>query len=47
VDETAAEVAAKHLGWTEEQAGREVEDFRKYVERYRPKDFREGVPAGV
>jgi glycerol-3-phosphate dehydrogenase len=47
VDEAAAEVAAKHLGWTEEQAGKEVEDFRKFVERYRPKDFREKEPAGV
>ena len=47
VDEAAAEVAVKHLGWTEEQAGKEVEAFRKYVERYRPKDFREREPAGV
>ncbi len=47
VDEAAAEVAAKYLGWTEEQADREVEGFRKYVERYRPKDFREKEPAGA
>jgi len=46
-DEAAAEVAAKHLGWTGEQAEKEVEGFRKYVERYRPKDFREKEPAGV
>jgi hypothetical protein len=37
----------KYLGWTEEQAETEVEGFRKYVERYRPKDFREKEPAGV
>src|SRR5918997_1815946 len=47
VDEAAAAVAAKYLGWTEEQADREGEGFRKYVERYRPKDFREKEPAGA
>jgi glycerol-3-phosphate dehydrogenase len=47
VDEAAAKVATDHLGWTEERAREEVEDFRRYVERYRPKSFREGEPAGV
>jgi hypothetical protein len=47
VDEAAAEVGVNHLGWTEEQAEREVEDYRRYVERYRPKDFREKESAGV
>jgi glycerol-3-phosphate dehydrogenase len=47
VDEAAAEVAVNHLGWTEEQAEREVEDYRRYVERYRPKDFREKESTGV
>ena len=47
VDEAAAAVAVNHLGWTEEQAEREIEDYRRYVERYRPKDFREKESAGV
>jgi len=47
LDEAAAEVAVKYLGWSEEQASREVEDYRRYVERYRPRDFREQELAGV
>ena len=47
VDEAAAQVAVRYLGWTEERADREVEGFRKYVERYRPKDFRQKEPAGA
>ncbi|MDP9485096.1 MAG: glycerol-3-phosphate dehydrogenase/oxidase [Actinomycetota bacterium] len=47
VDEAAAGVAARYLGWSEERAEREVQDYRKYVERYRPRDFREKEPAGV
>ena len=47
VDEAAAKVAVDHLGWTEDRAREEVENFRRYVERYRPKSFREGEPAGV
>ena len=47
VDEAAAKVAVEHLGWTEERAREEVENFRRYVERYRPKSFREGERAGV
>jgi glycerol-3-phosphate dehydrogenase len=46
-DEAAARVAVEHLGWTEERADVEVENFRRYVQRYRPKSFREGEPAGV
>ena len=45
VDEAAASVAVEHLGWTEERAKEEVENFRRYVERYRPKSFREETPA--
>jgi len=41
VDEAAARVAVKHLGWSEERAGSEVEAYRRYVERYKPKSFRE------
>jgi glycerol-3-phosphate dehydrogenase len=41
VDEAAARVAAKHLGWNEERARSEVEAYRRYVERYKPKSFRE------
>ena len=45
VDEAAAKVAVEHLGWTEDRAREEVENFRRYIERYRPKSFREGAPA--
>jgi len=47
VDEAAAEVAVRHLGWDEERAEREVQDFREYVERYKPRAFREGQPVGA
>ena len=46
VDEAAAQVAVKHLGWTEERAKSEVEAYRKFVERYRPKSMREEKVAG-
>ena len=45
VDEAAAQVAVRHLGWTEERAEREVREYRDYVQRYRPKKFREREPA--
>ncbi len=41
VDEAAAQVAVKHLGWSEERAKSEVDAYRQYVERYKPKSFRE------
>ena len=41
VDSVAAEIAAKHLGWTESRAAKEVKAYREYVERYRPKTDRE------
>jgi glycerol-3-phosphate dehydrogenase len=41
VDEAAARVATAHLGWSEERARSEVEAYRRYVERYTPKSFRE------
>jgi glycerol-3-phosphate dehydrogenase len=47
VDEAATEVAVKHLGWTEERAQREVEDYRRYIQRYRPREMRESEAAGV
>jgi glycerol-3-phosphate dehydrogenase len=47
VDEAAAQVAVKNLGWSEERAHREVEDYRKYIQRYRPKEMREKEAAGV
>jgi glycerol-3-phosphate dehydrogenase len=37
VDEAAAEVAVRHLGWDRERAAREVSEHRRYVERFRPK----------
>jgi glycerol-3-phosphate dehydrogenase len=46
VDEAAAQVAVKHLGWTEERARSEIEAYRKFVERYRPKSMREEKVAG-
>jgi glycerol-3-phosphate dehydrogenase len=45
VDKASARVAARHLGWTEERAEREVEEYRDYVQRYKPKEFREREPA--
>jgi glycerol-3-phosphate dehydrogenase len=41
VDEAAAQVAVRHLGWSEERAKSEVDAYRQYVERYRPRSFRE------
>ncbi len=46
VDEAAAQVAVRHLGWTEERAEREVKEYRDYVQRYKPKEFRKREPAG-
>ena len=34
--ERAARVAQKFLGWDESRAAREVENYRRYVERFRP-----------
>ena len=45
VDEAAAKVAVEHLGWTEERAKEEVENYHRYVERYRPKSFRQKETA--
>jgi glycerol-3-phosphate dehydrogenase len=36
--EAAARVARKHLGWNEERAAFEVDSYRRYVERFRPKE---------
>ena len=47
VDEAAARVAVKHLGWSEDRARSEVEAYRRYVERYKPKAFREGEPVNA
>jgi glycerol-3-phosphate dehydrogenase len=41
VDEAAAQVAVKHLGWSEARAKSEVDAYRRYVERYKPRSFRE------
>jgi glycerol-3-phosphate dehydrogenase len=45
VDEAVAWIAVRHLGWTEERAEREVGEYRDYVRRFRPKEFRAGEPA--
>jgi len=41
VDEAAARIAVKHLDWSEERAKSEVEAYRRYVERYKPRSLRE------
>jgi glycerol-3-phosphate dehydrogenase len=41
VDEAAAKVVVKHLDWDEERAEREVQDFRAFIKRFRPKALRE------
>jgi glycerol-3-phosphate dehydrogenase len=47
VDKAAARVAVRHLGWTEERAEREVREYRDYVRRYKPKEFREREAASA
>ena len=41
VAEAAAGVAVKHLGWEQERAEREVREYREWIERYTPKEFRD------
>ena len=45
VDEAAAEIAVKHLGWDQERAEREVNEYREWIERYKPKQFRQEETA--
>jgi glycerol-3-phosphate dehydrogenase len=45
VDEAAAQVAVQHLGWSEERARSEVEAYRGYVERYKPRSMRGWEPT--
>ncbi|MGI8594572.1 MAG: glycerol-3-phosphate dehydrogenase C-terminal domain-containing protein, partial [Solirubrobacteraceae bacterium] len=40
-DRAAARVAQSHLRWDETRAAREVEDFRRYMRRYRPRGLAE------
>lgn len=47
VDESAAEVCVKYLGWSQDRAGREVEEFREWIKRYTPKALREREGAGA
>jgi glycerol-3-phosphate dehydrogenase len=35
----AAEVARKYLGWTESRVAREMADYRKYIERFHPREL--------
>ncbi len=44
VDRAAARIVQRHLGWSEERAEWEVEAYRDYVRRYRPKVMREARP---
>jgi glycerol-3-phosphate dehydrogenase len=41
VDEAAAQVAVRHLGWSRERAEREVKEYRDFVRRYKPKTLSE------
>jgi glycerol-3-phosphate dehydrogenase len=41
VADAAAQVAVKHLGWEDEHAEREVREYREWIERYTPKEFRD------
>jgi len=41
VADAAAEVAVKHFGWDGERAEREVREYREWIERYTPKEFRD------
>ena len=41
VDEAAAQVAVRHLGWSRERAEREVKEYRDFVRRYKPKALSE------
>jgi glycerol-3-phosphate dehydrogenase len=36
-DEEAAKAAQKFLGWSEERAKKEVENYRRYIKRFHPK----------
>src|SRR5215211_2002107 len=45
VDEAAAEVAVKHLGWSEERAKEEVAKYRDWIRRYTPKALRKEAGA--
>jgi glycerol-3-phosphate dehydrogenase len=47
VDEAVARVGVEHLGWDEERAEAEVQNYREYVKRYRPRAFRKGEPVGA
>jgi glycerol-3-phosphate dehydrogenase len=47
VDEAAAEVAVKHCGWDSERAERDVQEYRNWIERYTPKEFRDRESAGA
>ncbi len=38
-DRAAAEICVHHLGWDEDRAAREVDAFREYVTRYRPRSL--------
>jgi glycerol-3-phosphate dehydrogenase len=38
-DENAAQVAQKHLGWDDKRATDEVATYRKYIERFRPREL--------
>jgi glycerol-3-phosphate dehydrogenase len=40
VVDATAEVAVKHLGWDQERAEREAQDYREWIERYTPKELR-------
>ena len=38
--EKAAQIARKHLGWDEERAAREVDEYRNYIRRFHPRELK-------
>jgi glycerol-3-phosphate dehydrogenase len=36
--EAAAKVAQKYLGWDDDRVTREIADYRKYVQRFHPRE---------
>src|SRR5919202_384647 len=44
VDEAAAQVAVRYLGWSQERADREVREYSDFVRHLKPRDLRETEP---
>lgn len=44
-DSAAADLAQRHVGWSEERAREEVESYRSYMRRYRPRSLEDVAAA--